>query len=178
MYWNCGSFVDVSTFVWLLLWGHNLNDCFLQFLHTFCPVFVRPAVPARARFMVRGLFSPLGNWYSGEGSTFMIYQGILKKFQFEWKLSVKSLESGYRSILLLDHLCSRSRHRSPDQVIFNLKPVLKSWEPKIWLKNYLQSSLNQGRCGGQIKIGVKKPCFYLMNLRGFGPIWASDLARL
>ena len=135
MYWNCGSFVDVSTFVWLLLWGHNLNDCFLQFLHTFCPVFVRPAVPARGRFMVRGLFSPLGNLYSGEGPTYLICQGFFEKLQIKWKQSAKSKESGYGDFLLLDYLCSQSRHWSPNRVIFNPGHVLKSWEPEIWLEN-------------------------------------------
>ena len=128
------------------------------------------AVLGRARLMVGGGFSSLVNWFSGQGSTIMISQRVLEKLQFEWKHSVKSVASGYGAFLSLDHLCLQSRHGSPDQVIFNLKPVLKSWEPKFWLENYLQSSLYQGLSDSQIKMGVKKPCFYLMNLRVFGPI--------
>ena len=58
--------------------------------------------------MVEGGFSPLGNCFSVKGLTFMIYQGILEKIQFEWKKSVKLVESRYGSILLLCHLCSSS----------------------------------------------------------------------
>ena len=48
---------------------------------------------------------------------------------------MKSKESGYGAFLLLDYLCSRSRHGSLDRFIFSPKPYLKSWEPEIWLEN-------------------------------------------
>ena len=59
----------------------------------------------RARLMVGGGFSCLGNWFSGQGSTFMICQRVLEKLQFECKQSVKSMESGYGTFLINDHLC-------------------------------------------------------------------------
>ena len=135
------------------------------------------AVLGRARLMVGGGFSSLVNWFSGQGSTIMISQRVLEKLQFEWKHSVKSVASGYGAFLSLDHLCSQSRHGSPDQVIFILKPVLKSWEPKFSLTNYLQLSLIQGQTDGQIKKMLKKPCFYLMNFTVLWPICALDTGK-
>ena len=94
-----------------------------------------PAVLGRARLMVGGGFSSLGNWFSGQGSTIIICQRILEKFLFEWKQSIKLVESGYIAFLLPYHLCSRSRHGSHNWIILNLIPVLKSWELKLWLTN-------------------------------------------
>ena len=94
-----------------------------------------PAVLGRARLMVGDGFSSLGNWFSGQGSTIMICQRVVEKFLFEWKQSIKSMESGYIAFLLPYQLCSRSCHGSANRVIFNIKPVLKSWELKLWLTN-------------------------------------------
>ena len=93
------------------------------------------ALPSKARLKVGGGFSPLGNWFSGQSSTTMICQRVVEKFLFEWKQSIKSMESGYIAFLLPYQLCYRSCHGSAIRVIFNIKPVLKSWELKLRLTN-------------------------------------------